>query len=60
MGEVAIRLSLLRVTLTSADERGVVSHDEDVCELNTTELDEFSEGEDDDDDVVAAKNIEQF
>lgn len=40
-------------TLTSADERGVVSHEEDVCELNTTELDDVSDG--DDDDVVALK-----
>ena len=35
-------------TLTSADERGVVSHEEDVCELNTTELDDVSDGDEDD------------
>lgn len=34
--------------LTSADERGVVSHEEDVCELNTTELDDVSDGDDED------------
>lgn len=33
-------------TLSSADDRGVVSHDDDDCELNTTELDEVSDDDD--------------
>lgn len=48
---------VLTLTLTSADDRGVVSHDEDVCELKTTELDEVSDGEDDEEDDVVALNV---
>lgn len=33
-------------TLSSADDRGVVSHEEDDCELNTTELDDVSDEDD--------------
>lgn len=33
-------------TLSSADDRGVVSHDDDDWELNTTELDDVSDEDD--------------